>query len=151
MLVVNAYSCTLDSFAFILDIDPFELVLECGHQGLDDEGKPIGFHIQELIETAVSRGCSVTPIERYPVALNPITREQSVIEFPGGNDYRFIRHLIDAHGVLTGLNANKNPHAVAWRDRLIHDPAGGPPYSLLTAGSSLLPAPWRFQIPGPNR
>jgi len=75
----------------------------------------------------LSRGRAVTEIQRYPRATHPTTLKQRTITFKEGGelDNRFARHLDGNEGVLLGVNAQQAPHAVAWQNNHIHDPATG--------------------------
>jgi len=122
---VNSASCVLDSFSRVTGLPPQHLLEAVGHDGI-----PNGFHTQELITPLVHEGFSVTPIELNPRALNE-KGDVWVIQFDGGNRIRFIHHLANGEGVLTGFNAQERPHAVAWKDGKIYDSALAEPYELL--------------------
>lgn len=114
MRATNRYSCVLDAFAYISEVPAPDLISEIGHEGLELDGTPRGFHTQELIECLTQRGFSVTEIQLAPVADNRAAGRIYPIEFKGGNEARFARHLNGTRGVLLGTNHRGTPHAIAW-------------------------------------
>ncbi len=112
MQQTNKYSCVLDAFAYIAGVPAPELIFEIGHNGLESDGTPRGFHTQELIECLLNRGFSVTQIELFPAA--DIDGVITGIDFKEGNEARFARHLNGTRGVLLGVNFRGRPHAIAW-------------------------------------
>lgn len=122
----HEYSCILDSFAFVCGVEPETLMREIGHCGTG-KGEPRGFHSQEIIEPILARGFWITQIELFPVAQDPLNHEQRLVHFTDkseSNWHRFAKHLQGNHGVLSGFNAKKIPHSVAWINSLVHDPVG---------------------------
>lgn len=129
MIRTNRYSCMLDAFAEILHVPADSLIHEIGHNGLESDGTPRGFHTQELIECLLRRGKSVTAIELYPVASNEITGTTDPIFFPptfdrASNASRFARCLAESPGVLQGRNLRGNPHALVWDTFRAYDASG---------------------------
>ena len=127
----NAWSCLAASFATVLDLSVEKIVDLVGHDGseilwpdLNEPKKRQSFHIQEMIDVAAQYGYSVTPFEAIP--RSRVKGQSSVwnVEMKDGNAYRINRYLEHGRGVLTGVNLNGKPHAVAWDGELIHDPAG---------------------------
>jgi hypothetical protein len=106
----------LDAFAMIFGETPKEIAEQIGHQGKN------GYHSQELIELALMKGYTVTPIERRPVNQSPKTYETVPVIFREGNDQRFGRHLSGHVGVLCGRNTfSAFPHAIAWTKGQAYD------------------------------
>jgi len=107
------------------------LIEAVGHDGV-----PNGYHTQELIGPLVEKGFAVTPIELYPRATNE-AGELWTIEFEhDGHLRRFCHFLLGNEGVLTGFDGKKRPHAVAWKNNQIFDPALDKPYDLLCYSDS---------------
>lgn len=135
----NRWSCLATSFAMVLDVPLEELIEEIGHDGSEvifpDLPEPLrrrAFHVQELIDCAIRRGVSVTPIEGLPAA-SPDSRH--TITLPQRDPSRRLRDYLVFHkGVLTGLSQSGNPHAVAWLgdDRCYYDPKDAEPHPLET-------------------
>jgi hypothetical protein len=110
-----------------------------GHDGSaepyeDFPGLKAGFHEQECIEVLQWRGFSCTPIEIVPqMTPAPGVPVRPVWFPPGhssedGNRQRFICHLRESRGVITGMKKYINNdkmigHSVAW-DGMIYDPQG---------------------------
>ena len=118
---LHSKSCLLDSFAWVMRLPPHVVATRVGHFGED-----AGFHTQELIEAVLGCGWAVTAIERFPVAKNPDTFEVNPIEFAGGCELRFSRHLRIRPGVLLGRTTiTHRNHAVGWDNlsRMAYDPA----------------------------
>lgn len=139
----HQYSCLLDSFAHILGLRPLALIDRLGHSGWEH-----GFHSQELIDVCLEKGLSVTLIERRPVSVNPntwFTREVFV-----DHNKRFLNQIWNHRGILLGANKKGVPHAVAWEQNQIWDPANEECYSHLEAdiGSEIAVKPkfvaWNF-------
>ena len=128
---LNKRSCVLDSFAYILGVEPKELDRRVGHYGTE------GYHTQELIEICLRDGWSVTAIERHPVAMNPETYVNRAIRFSEGNERRFARWLAEGTGILLGLTPlTLKTHAVAWNG-LVYDPGIDLYYELLTESGTI--------------
>lgn len=122
-----------------LDIPVGEFIKMIGHDGSEQPyedlpGQKAGFHEQECIEALQQLGYACTPIEIVPQMMpapggpiRPIWFPP--IQFPTGpegNWRRFIQHLKETRGVITGAKKYKNKmigHAVAWNN-VIYDPQG---------------------------
>jgi len=127
----NSASCVLDSFSCVTGLPPQHLIEAVGHDGV-----PNGYHTQELIGPLIEKGFAVTPIELYPRATNE-AGELWTIEFEhDGHLRRFCHFLLGNEGVLTGFDGKKRPHAVAWKNNQIFDPALDKPYDLLCYSDS---------------
>jgi hypothetical protein len=120
-----------------LDIPVSDVFDMIGHTGREivfaDLPEPIcrrGHHVQEVIDVALRRGFSVTPIELYPV-LAPAPKpggislpdhRLEVVRF-ADNWQRFTIAIALGKGVITGQGRNC-PHAVAFDHGNIFDPDG---------------------------
>lgn len=146
----NPWSCLAASFASCLNLTTNELCKLIGHDGsqilwpgLPEPQKRRSFHPQEMIDVALRLGHTVTPIEARPLFQVRGTPERFEVEFPDGVAYRLNEHLNRGSGVLTGLNLASRPHAVVWKDGMIHDPSGRMTSEGWAAYSYEL---WLFQI-----
>lgn len=114
-----------------LGVSPEWLYHQCGHEGTQRENgfKPVGFHLQEMIEYTLRTGRSVTPIEFFPSSLVPTNSGDydrgmiHEINFKEGNVSRVLRYMKDGFGVLLG-KSKRFDHAVAWNGYRIFDPKG---------------------------
>jgi hypothetical protein len=130
MQKTNDKSCVLDSFAHALDFPIDQMIRDIGHDGSER-----GFHTQEIIEF-FSCLYAITEIQRAPVAVHPVTWEQTPITFGGmGAEYRFASHLVMDEGVLLGFNGKGSTHAVSWKNQQAHDPSTGQSFGLLKRDS----------------
>ena len=135
----NRWSCIPTSFAMALDIPVDEFIQAIGHDGSEIIGPALaapagrrGFHEQECLTVAVTRGFACTPIEFTP-ASQFLDGQKRPIEFPAGaatfdgNRDRFSRHVNTSRGVVTGMS-RRTRHAVAFDHGLICDPDTGAMY-----------------------
>lgn len=114
-----------------------QLIERLGHDGsevvfpeLPEPARRRGFHSQELIHLAWEVGCTVTPIELFPI-IAPSEGYGSVPVFYGGDsdsnwDY-FNAIIADTEGVLEGVGKACR-HAVFYTRGMIYDPDGLPIY-----------------------
>lgn len=128
---ISPWSCLLASFAMVLDETCEQLIKEIGHDGSEvvfpEEEDPFArraFHIQELIDCCERRHLAVTPIDFHPISTCG-RQGRYEVDINEGPSVRFQRHLHKRVGVITGLNLNSAPHAVAWNGLMILDPATG--------------------------
>lgn len=121
----NDKSCMLDALCNVIGLHIVEAVAIVGHDGSDR-----GFHSQELVDVCLFAGYTLTEVQRHPRAIHPKTFEELDINFPGGNDARFIRYLASSRGVVMGSKLG-SPHAVAWDGLVATDPANGLHFRLL--------------------
>ncbi len=122
----NEWSCLPTAFAIVLNIPVEEIIKDIGHGGSDivfpDLEEPYcrrSFHIQELIDICLRRNIGVTAIEHEPVS-----EAKGLLYKPPMYSRRMDYYLINHIGVLTGLSASGNSHAVAWSGEKIFDPNG---------------------------
>lgn len=158
----NSWSCLPCSFAMVINMPVKDFISLLGHDG---GAKPYpeapeqvaGFHEQECIEVLQALNYACTPIEMVPQMMPWLDGPMRQIWFPRvsvvpeppscldlravGNKERFIRHLSNTCGVLTGkriIDPRARPigHAVAWDGQSIYDPRGdhGLIYSFYNAG-----------------
>src|SRR5260221_108718 len=90
----NRWSCLPTAFAMVLDISVKEVITEIGHDGseivypnLEEPKCRRAFHIQELIDFAISIGVSVVPIEPLPSSYIEI-EEPRIITFTLSHEER---------------------------------------------------------------
>lgn len=136
----DKWSCLPCSFAMAIGIPVEKLIKMIGHDGSDEPydelpGQKAGFHEQECIEVLQRLGYACTPIEIVPQMMPALRGPIRPIWFPlkqltaapeDWNWQRFIRHLKDTRGVITGVTKRANGvigHAVAWKG-VIYDPRG---------------------------
>ncbi len=122
----NAWSCTIASAAMVMGTSIEELIEEIGHDGsaiinpdFKSPGNRKGFHIQEIIDAAWSRGYTVTPIDAVPCQT---VKGDDVfkLNFP---EERLLTYLKYNQGLLMGKSTNYW-HCVAWNKVNIFDPRG---------------------------
>lgn len=131
----NRWSCIATAFAMAMDIPVSDLIHQIGHDGsqivaplAEEPAGRRGFHSQECITVALSRGFAVTQIEVFPVSLFQGDRRH-VITFPpataafDGNWERFLFHVHSSKGVLGGAS-RRTSHAVAVDHGHVFDPNG---------------------------
>lgn len=106
----------MDALLYVINVHECSVKMLIGHDGYER-----GFHSQELIDVAKQFNYIVTEIIRNPRGAT-FTGEIIEIEFPQGNDVRFIEYLKEANGVLMGFK-NGIPHAMAWWKQQMWDPA----------------------------
>ena len=126
---LNAWSCSLAAVAMVIDEDQRKLIEEIGHDGseivlpeLPEPARRRGFHFQELIDCAIKRDFTVTPIEVLPYSTPDGTHEFR-IDFKIDRRERLIKYMQNTKGVLTGL-ARQWRHAIAWDGTRYFDPRG---------------------------
>jgi hypothetical protein len=123
--------CMPLAFAMALGIPVAELLEAVGHDGskivFPTLSEPLCrrcFHVQELIQVALARGCAVTPVELFPV-LQPTEAgpfRQTVL-YPDNNWRRFEETIRGSRGVIDGTGARFG-HTVAYDRGCIYDPKG---------------------------
>jgi hypothetical protein len=91
-----------------------------------------GYHVQQFIRYAVSRGFTVTPVELSPAVAPPLLHQrgyQAVPIYQGPHSWSLFIEIIRAsRGVLTGNLALPGEiirgHAVAYEHGHVYDPRG---------------------------
>lgn len=141
--------CVLAAFAMALDIDTRELqsVIDNEYIGAGDyqlevfPGLPRpycwrGYHMQQFIRYAVSRGFAVTPIELGPTVAPPLLYRRQIAPVPiyaepdaARESWRLFEETIcTSRGVLTGHLSNPQEivrgHATAYENGVVFDPRG---------------------------
>lgn len=126
-----SWGCGAAALAMVLDKDYDFIIKAIGHDGsavINPDLKPPGcykgFHMQELIEAAITNGAMATPIEVLPVQ-TATGEDEHVVEFPKypGNAERLRYHLSHSPGIILG-KLEKYWHAVAWDGVNVFDPRG---------------------------
>lgn len=115
-------TCVLDSFVKVTGLKPEYLTA-----GLHKNAFERGFHTQEIIRSLVANDWAVTPIELYPVGRDLEGNLYPII-FAEENRQFFDKIVKLTAGVITGLNAKRQPHAVACLMGVVYDPADGKQY-----------------------
>ena len=119
------------AFAMALGLPVAELLEAIGHDGSEivfpSLPEPLCrrcFHIQELIQVALSRGLAVTPVELFPV-LQPteIGPFHKTVLYTDNNWRRFEAAIQTSRGVVDGTGARLG-HTVAYDHGRIYDPRG---------------------------
>ena len=119
------------AFAMALGNPVAELLEAIGHDGSEivfpSLPEPLCrrcFHVQELIQVALGRGCAVTPVELFPV-LQPTEAGpfHKTVLYPDNNWRRFERTIRASFGVIDGTGARLG-HTVAYDHGHIFDPRG---------------------------
>jgi len=119
------------AFAMALDMSVADLLAAIGHDGSEivfpKLAEPLcrrGFHIQELIHLAISRGFALTPIELFPV-LQPTEAGpfRKTVLYPDNNWRRFEQTVRTSRGVIDGAGVRCG-HMVAYDHGRIFDPKG---------------------------
>jgi hypothetical protein len=119
------------AFAMALGLPVAELLEAIGHDGNEivfpSLPEPLCrrcFHIQELIQVALSRGLAVTPVELFPV-LQPteIGPFHKTVLYTDNNWRRFEAAIQTSRGVVDGTGARLG-HTVAYDHGRIYDPRG---------------------------
>lgn len=136
--------CLLTSFAMVFDMDTRELqgIIDGGnYREVAFPGLPIpycwrGYHIQQFIRYAVSRGYAVTPIELAPAVAPPLLHRRRYPPVPiyqsteaATRSYSLFEEIVrTTRGVLTGNLSSPNEivrgHAVAYERGIVLDPRG---------------------------
>jgi len=104
----------------VLDADPEDLSIEIGHDGV---AQP--YHIQEMIDCALARNRTLTPIEREPTVTR--TPEQKNIQFTYGNALVRLEEILEQYdAIIIVTNTRDKLHAVAWDhvEEKAYDPTG---------------------------
>ena len=117
------WGCVPAAFSMALNIPYADLIAALGHDGSAkrEDGKPVGIHIQELIDYIVLQTQFETvQIERYPYSLATIAegvKPHYVWSFEKANE-RFLKYLERWSGVLGGfcqrIDNSVTGHAVYW-------------------------------------
>ncbi len=117
------------AFAMALDTPVADLLAAIGHDGsevvfptLPEPSCRRCFHIQELIQVALSRGFAVTPVELFPV-LQPteVGPFHKTVFYADNNWRRFEATIQNSRGVIDGTGARLG-HVVAYDHGHIYDP-----------------------------
>ena len=126
------WMCMPLAFAMALHMPVADLLAAIGHDGSDiifpNLPEPLcrrTFHIQELIQVALSRRLAVTPVELFPV-LQPgyeANLLHTTVLYPDNNWRRFDATLLTSRGVIDGTGARLG-HVVAYDHGTIFDPRG---------------------------
>ena len=125
------WMCLPLAFAMALDMPVADLLAAIGHDGgeivFPSLPEPLCrrcFHIQELIQVALSRGMAVTPVELFPV-LEPTEAGpfHKTVLYPDNNWRRFEAAIQASRGVIDGSNARLR-HTVAYDHGRVFDPRG---------------------------
>ena len=125
------WMCMPLAFAMALDTPVADLLAAIGHDGSEivfpSLAEPLcrrGFHIQELIHPALSRGFALTPVELFPV-LQPTKAGpfHKTVLYPDSNWRRFEKTIRASRGVIDGTGARCG-HMVAYDHGRIFDPKG---------------------------
>lgn len=135
----NQWSCSITAAAMAINIPVDQLIDQLGHDGseivfphLPEPACRRGFHSQEIIHLAWRLGCTVTPMELFPM-IAPSEGVGAVHVFFDGdqvdNWQRFLNIINNTEGVLEGAGKACR-HAVYYDHGLIYDPDlnGGPIY-----------------------
>ena len=119
------------AFAMALDMPVADLLAAIGHDGSEivfpSLPEPLCrrcFHIQELIQVALSRRLAVTPVELFPT-LQPTDAGpfHKTVLYPDNNWRRFEAAVQTSRGVIHGTGARLG-HTVAYDHGRIYDPRG---------------------------
>lgn len=125
----DRWSCLATAFAMALEIPLHELISKIGHDGSEIwwPGQPEpqcrrAFHIQEMIDAALSCGYAVTEIQAAPATTPALGVPYRRIPFSEG---RVIAYLQGSRGVIDCMVRNTGRgHAVAWDIDTCFDPNG---------------------------
>ena len=125
------WMCMPLSFAMALDMPVADILAAIGHDGsaivfptLPEPQCRRCFHVQELIQVALSRGFAVTPVELFPV-LQPteVGPFHKTVLYRDNNWQRFEATIRASRGVMDGTGARFG-HVVAYDQGRIYDPRG---------------------------
>lgn len=114
----NRFSCLITAYAMLLGVEVSRLIEEVGHDG---SGEHLGHHPQELLSLCEARQRAITMYELIPHSqigeiITPVWNTPTCHK-------RFL-FLLRAHEcVMTGLNPDGQPHAWAWDQHRVLDPA----------------------------
>jgi hypothetical protein len=124
------WMCLPTAFAMALDMPVATLLATIGHDGSEIifPGLPEPlcrrcFHVQELLQVALSRGFAVTPVELFPVLRPTDTGPHMTVLYPDNNWRRFEETIRTSRGVIEGTGARFR-HVVAYDHGRIFDPKG---------------------------
>jgi hypothetical protein len=124
------WMCMPLAFAMALELPVGELLEELGHDGselafpnLPEPACRRGFHIQELVHVALSRGFALTPVELFPVLESADGKQTQTILYRDNNWKRFADILAASRGVIDGAGFRFR-HMVAYDQGRIFDPKG---------------------------
>jgi hypothetical protein len=125
------WMCMPLAFAMALDMPVADLLVAIGHDGSEivfpSLPEPLCrrcFHIQEVIQVALSRGLAVTPVELFPVLQPPEAGPfRTTVLYPDSNWRRFDQAMQTSRGVIDGTGARYG-HMVAYDHGRIFDPRG---------------------------
>jgi hypothetical protein len=127
----NRCSCGLVSLAMLLDESLDNLILEIGHDGTEKVWphlpEPLcykGFHTQELLDVALTRGYALVQIDASPWGLSIESEKPNRIFTDEQEDSRMILHMEGVQGILIGEVEGGARHACAWDGKLVYDPRG---------------------------
>jgi hypothetical protein len=121
-------ACVAVAFAIACGVPLDEFIARLEALG----GKFIGtYHGQQCMDVAWEYGYATTIIQRNPyiVASDDPQASPVAIDYPKGNDKRFMNYLKAQKGVLGGIRDKglgylPIGHAVAWDTKAIYDPRG---------------------------
>jgi hypothetical protein len=125
------WMCMPLAFAMALNMPVADLLAALGQDGSEivfpSLPEPLCrrcFHIQELIQVALSRGLAVTPVELFPV-LQPteVGPFHKTVLYTDNNWRRFETAIQTSRGVIGGTGARLG-HMVAYDHGRIFDPRG---------------------------
>ena len=125
------WMCMPLAFAIAVDMPVDDLLAAIGHDGSEivfpSLPEPLCrrcFHVQELIQVALSRGFAVTPIELFPV-LQPADDApiHTTVLYADNNWRRFEATIQASRGVIHGTGARFG-HTVAYDHGHVYDPRG---------------------------
>lgn len=138
--------CLVTSFAMALDVPVTTLLADIGDRWktLAFPGLPVpycyrGVHVQELIQVALHKGFTVTPIELFPQVAPPqATHPHTFVPYPNvtvcygpaedANWVIFNEVILQHRGVVTGtlaplgLQRLQRGHAMAFENGVLFDP-----------------------------
>lgn len=140
--------CVLASFAMALDMSTRDLqrAIDSECEGAGDYQLEVfpglrepycwrGYHVQQFIRYAVSRGLAVTPIELFPAVAAPLCGDTRVAhpiyvtpDATRTSWEMFQQTILTSSGILTGFFSHQHSvirgHAVAYEKGIIFDPRG---------------------------
>jgi len=130
-LIMDRPQCLLYSAAMVFETDVEELTRFLGHDGLEvvDDTLPEpncfrGIHPQEICDFAWSTLRSLQYIQAIPMLACDGSDVRTAVYTQERAADRFYEYVEKKTAILTGLNRNGNPHAVAYDGNMILDPVG---------------------------
>lgn len=124
---MSQWSCTLDSFAHVLNTPVRDLIHEIGHDGseiifpsLPDPVRRRAFHWQEFILPCLRRHYALVYIEKNPVIGAYAAQGILTHDLKETNINRFTDRF---DGVIIGDMGGQS-HAWGWKSKKLYDPAG---------------------------